>query len=108
MNQTYGTITATGAAISIDCGFQPDEVQIYNLTNANLSFLHWIKGMAADAGFATTSGTRTKISSNGITVKGAGSADAFAGFVLAAAATVNNTGDTLAYVARRTGLGSGR
>lgn len=97
------TITGTGAAINVDCGFVPAYIKVINVTD-KISLEYW-DTMAADAGLkiapvatSPTASEMTVVSSNGITLTG--SSDNFQGFKLGTD-SVNGSGDTLHIVAFR-------
>jgi hypothetical protein len=61
--------TGTVAAYTFDVGFTPKYVRFSNVTSRDM--LEWFEGMAAASAVKTVAaGTRTLITSNGITVSG--------------------------------------
>lgn len=59
--------TGTVAATKITTGFRPRYVRVQNLTSRDS--MEWFEGMTAAHGFKTVAaGTRTAVTSNGITV----------------------------------------
>ena len=88
-----GTIDGTGAAISIVCGFRPRYVKVVNVASGGLCSIEHIDTMAAASGFkGITAGTKTFISSNGITLNDFG-------FTIGADADVNVSGEAIHYIA---------
>jgi hypothetical protein len=62
---------ATAAAIPITVGFKPRHVRIVNVTSRDE--MEWFEGMAAASAVKTVAaGTRTLITTNGITVSDSG------------------------------------
>lgn len=96
-NTKTGTVTGTGAALNISIGFIPDHVLVVNGSGAET--LEWFSSMAAASAFKTvTAGTRSVISSGGITAF-SGSATAGQGFTIGADADVNVNTEVLRYIA---------
>ena len=88
-----GTQNGTGAAISIVCGFRPRYVKVVNVASGGLCSIEHIDTMAAASGFkGITAGTKTFISSNGITLNDFG-------FTIGADADVNVSGEAIHYIA---------
>lgn len=88
-----GTQNGTGAAISIVCGFRPRYVKVVNVATGGLCSIEHIDSMAAASGFkGVTAGTKTFISSNGITLNDFG-------FTIGADADVNVNGEAIHYIA---------
>lgn len=68
-NHAIGAFLDTGtvAATNITCGFRPRYVRVQNLTSRDS--MEWWEGMTAGHGLKTVAaGTRTAVTSNGITV----------------------------------------
>jgi hypothetical protein len=66
-NVEIGSYTGTGAAINIELGFIPDYVLIENATDGDANW-KWFGGMAdASALQQVAAGTKTLITSNGVT-----------------------------------------
>lgn len=92
------TVTATGAAMSINCGFRPTSVEIINRTQ--LVVAKWYASMTDahayvaidDTGAGT--GDSAWLTANGIT-------PTFNGFIIGTAAQLNTTSDELHWVAHR-------
>lgn len=88
-----GTQNGTGAAISVVCGFRPRYVKVVNVASGGLCSIEHIDTMAAASGFkGITAGTKTFISSNGITLNDFG-------FTIGADADVNVSGEAIHYIA---------
>ena len=88
-----GTQNGTGAAISINCGFKPKYVKVINVAAGGLCSLEHIDTMAAASGFkGITAGTKTFITSNGITLTDFG-------FTLGPDADVNVSGEAIHWFA---------
>ena len=88
-----GTQNGTGAAISVVCGFRPRYVKVVNVATGGLCSIEHIDTMAAASGFkGITAGTKTFISSNGITLNDFG-------FTIGADADVNVSGEAIHYIA---------
>ncbi len=63
--------TGTVAAYTFTCGFKPRYVKVVNLTDKNL--MEWYEGMAdASQLHEVANGTKTLVTSNGITVSATG------------------------------------
>ncbi len=63
--------TGTVAAYDINLGFRPRYIKIVNLTDRNQ--IEWFEGMADASGYVSVAaGTRTLVTSNGITVTSRG------------------------------------
>ncbi len=91
-----GSYIGTGVSRSIDgekLGFRPRKVEIHRITTA-IDKAEFIEGMAALSMLLTTgsSGVRTLVTSQGITLK----AD---GFTVGTAAQINNATDEYRFVA---------
>ena len=88
-----GTQNGTGAAISVVCGFRPRYVKVVNVATGGLCSIEHIDTMAAASGFkGVTDGTKTFISSNGITLNDFG-------FTIGADTDVNVSGEAIHYIA---------
>lgn len=101
-----GTITGNGAAQNVSCGFIPDQVRVFNITDGNVIH-NWFNGPAdALATMKETAGSLATQAANGIT-KYAGSstpgAEATPGFTIGTDVSVN--AKVLYYVALRNGPG---
>lgn len=103
MNQVkIGTVEGTGAAINIECGFNPDYVKVLNIDSATLEELEWFKGMAdASAIKKTGTPTRTKITTLGISAYAGVSGSNSLGFTIGADLDVNVVAETIYYLAIR-------
>lgn len=90
-----GTITGTGAAISVVCGFKPKAVWLYNVTGE--AVLHWNNFMADDKGYKGNGLATGSVAAPVFTGTSAGSlnlaAPAFSGTGLTAAGQVITTTD---------------
>lgn len=95
-----GEKDGTGAAIDIDCGFQPVRIELMNVDDAGgATDAYWVKGMPAasarkwvDSGAGTTNGSY--VTSNGITVGNRG-------FTIGTDADINASGETIYWIAYR-------
>ena len=107
MNENFiKKITATGAPITVKCGFVPACVRVVNLTSATGDNLEWFRGMAAASAFKTAGSTRSKITTLGITATGLLASDnAEQGFIIGADAAVNIATNDLFVIAERGGEG---
>lgn len=83
--------SSTAAAITITCGFKPRIVRIYNVTSGDM--MEWFEGMTAATAVKTVAaGTRSILSSLGITV-------ADDGFVIGLDTDVNVINEQISWVA---------
>lgn len=81
----------TAAAITITTGFTPRYVRVINQTSRDM--MEWFEGMTAAHGIKTVAaGTRTAVTSNGIT-------SSTNGFVIGLDTDVNVTNEQLRWVA---------
>jgi hypothetical protein len=97
-------IVGTGATINVFCGFIPGRVTAVNIDSALGDTLSWNVGMADGSAFKTGSGTRTKITTGGITVL---RDPAFGyGFSIGPDAAVNIAGQRIVIQAERGGEGN--
>jgi len=88
-----GTITGTGAALSVPVGFVPARVDVFNIATGGR--LEWNNEMPNASAIKTvTAGTQTYITSNGITPVEVSSVAQ--GFIIGADA-VNGSGNTLVW-----------
>ena len=88
-----GTQNGTGAAIAISCGFKPRYVKVFNVAAGGLVTIEATDTMAAAAAFKEiTAGTKSFITSNGITITDYG-------FTIGADADVNVSGEAIHYIA---------
>lgn len=94
MQITYaGTLAGTGAAITVDIGFRPRYVKVWNVAAGGLCTLEWTQTMPDAYGFKeVTAGTKSYITSLGITPLANG-------FTLGADTDVNVSGETVHFVA---------
>jgi hypothetical protein len=89
-----GTVTGTGAAITIPLGFTPSAVVIHNRTD--LSQYHWTKDMpAASAMKRVTAGTTSFITTGGISPFAGTEGAAVAGFTIGTDANINAAADVI-------------
>jgi hypothetical protein len=106
-----GTFTGTGAIITVELGWQPDYVKVYNDSDAgNLApVIEHFKGMPAASGLkslksvdngATGNASSARVTTNGITIN-AGDTTVKAGFKIGADADVNVNGEAGYWVAFR-------
>jgi hypothetical protein len=104
-NIKFGSQAGTGANIDIELGWIPSHVRVVNITSATIEELEWFSGMASASAIKTVTGTvaRTKITTLGITPLSA----TFLGFRIGADTDVNVSGETIVWIAERSGLGSG-
>ena len=83
--------TGTAAAIAIDCGFEPRYVRVVNTTSRDM--VEWFEGMADASAIKTVAaGTRTKITSLGITPSAHG-------FTIGLDTDINVTSEQLSWLA---------
>lgn len=101
----FGSQDGTGASIDIELGWLPTHVRVINTESATIEELEWFSTMSNGHAIKTVTGTvaRTKITSLGITPL----SSTFLGFRIGADTDVNVSGETLVWVAERTGLGMG-
>lgn len=89
-----GTITGTGAAITIPLGFTPSKVTILN--RSDLSRYEWLKDMPqASALKQVTAGTISFITSGGISTFAGTEGGDVAGFIIGADANMNAEDDVI-------------
>ncbi len=95
-----GKVVGTGAAINVSLGFIPSKVIIENVTNPSKHV--WQKGMAAASCIQeATNGTKSIVSSNGIS-EYAGAVPLYApGFTIGTDAVLNTADDVLYFTAFR-------
>lgn len=61
--------TATATAVSITTGFKPRYVKVENFNPSGIIQVEWMEGMTGACGIKTIlAGTRSRLTSNGITV----------------------------------------
>lgn len=93
-----GTVTGTGAAIIIQCGFTPSRVEVINITSRD--GLLWTDTMTDGHALKTVAaGTRTAITSLGITPYDGTLAGNSAGFTIGADTDVNVTAEVIHWTA---------
>lgn len=87
-----GSVSGTGSAINVDTvGFQPKYVKILNI--GGLATLEWTADMANASGLKeVTAGTKSAITSNGITPR-------TKGFQIGADTDINVSGEQIRWVA---------
>jgi len=89
-----GTVVASGAAMNLEIGFLPDEVEIINETTSIT--LRWLKSMAAGKGHKEiAAGTQSFVAANGISQYAGEAPDAQlagTGATTVASATLTGTG----------------
>lgn len=92
-----GTVTGTGALLSVSCGFTPKRVEIINETDPG--YYVWTDTMA-DGEMQKTigDGTTTFATTNGISVY-AGTSSAAAGFSIGADTDMNAESDVIHWTA---------
>lgn len=96
-----GTVTGTGAAINVSIGWQPDEVEVINISDlTNFPTLLWRKGMAAAAALKRSLSTWSLLTTLGISMY-VGDSTHGEGFTIGADATVNVNTNTLLWTAKR-------
>lgn len=84
--------TGTAAAFTITTGFQPRYVKVQNVAASAVTF-EWYEGMAAASAVKTdVNGTKTIVTSNGITVSASG-------FTLGLDTSINITNEQLSWMA---------
>ncbi|RMH42398.1 MAG: hypothetical protein D6688_10240 [Alphaproteobacteria bacterium] len=104
-----GSVTGTGSALTVELGFSPDYVKVYNDADAAglAPTLEWWAGMADGSALKSLSiadnGTTARKSTEKITANGisafAGDDTTGAGFTIGADTDVNASGETIYYVA---------
>lgn len=99
-----GTVEGTGSAINVECGFNPDYVEIINIDSAaGFEKGEWITGMADPSAYKTVAaGTRTKLTTTGIGSYAGAAGSAALGFTINVDTDLNVSGETIAYRAMRT------
>jgi len=99
-----GSVTGTGAALNIEIGFLPDYVKVLNQTTGRS--VEWFRTQAAGAGVVggTAAGALLGAGGGGISPF-SGSTTSGLGFTIGTDA-VNAAGQTIAYVAERSGPGA--
>jgi hypothetical protein len=92
-----GTIVASGAAMNIELGFLPDEVEIINETTSIT--LNWLKSMGAGKGHkAIAAGTKSFIATGGVSqYAGEAPGKQLAGTGATTAGSATLTGTTTAF-----------
>lgn len=94
----YGSVTGTGAAINISLGFIPVAVDVFNVTTRD--GIEWRTGMGNGFGLKTVAaGTRTVISTLGISAYAGADASASRGFTIGADTGVNVATNVIYWVA---------
>lgn len=94
-----GTFIGVAAATNILCGFKPNKIVLYNLTDAS-KFI-WVKGMdAATFMQQLTAGTTTVVTSGGPVVFD-GDDDECQGFTIPNTAVFNTAADDIVWEASR-------
>lgn len=93
-----GTVTGTGSAINVECGFVPKRVEIINETDPG--FYVWTDTMA-DGEMQKTigAGTTTFESSGGISAYTGAVGSASKGFTIGTDADMNGSSDVIHYFA---------
>ena len=93
-----GTVVGTGAAINIECGFTPVRVVVTNITSRD--GLEWTRTMTNGHALKTVAaGTRSAITSLGITPYAGTLADDSTGFTIGADTDVNVTAEVIHWTA---------
>lgn len=88
VNIATGSSTGDGTALDVTLGFIPRHVRVFNLTDVIL----WEKFEAMPASNSVkqvTAGTTTLDTTSAIVIKGAATADGYAGFQMSAGANAN-------------------
>lgn len=98
------SVTGTGANIDHYTGFIPGKVEVTNIDSATGDKLEWYVGMADASAFKTAGSTRSKITTNGITVLR--DPNLGYGIRIGADAAVNVNGQKMVIVAERGGEGN--
>lgn len=94
-----GTFTGTGAAIDFELGWVPDYVLVENITDGDESFA-WYAGMTNGHALKTAAdGTKTRITSNGVTPRNPTNFSGKKGFTAGTALSEN--GKLFGYIAIR-------
>jgi hypothetical protein len=93
-----GSFVGTGAAVTVDLGFVPDYVLVENATDGDANW-KWFSGMAAASALQqVAAGTKTLITSNGISAD-EGTLSSPKGITFGSA--ISESGKTFRYVAMR-------
>jgi len=92
-----GTFVGTGALVNVPIGWQPDAVEIVNITDGT-SVEKWFTGMAAGTSVKISGGTVAPVTANAISLL-AGDTNTTKGFSVGTASNV--LGKTYAYTALR-------
>jgi hypothetical protein len=93
-----GTVTGTGALITIPLGFQPDHIEIFNPTTQ--AGMVWQRGMASNSAIKTVAaGTRTLAVTNAIIPTAGVDGTTARGFSIGADANVNVSTNVMYYKA---------
>jgi len=103
-NIQVGTVEGTGAAINIELGFEPDWIEVQNIDGNAAG--KWSSNMPAASMVKRTAGTFSKPTTNGISPYAGVRGTAAKGFTIGADADLNVDGETLVYVAMRSGAGA--
>lgn len=96
-----GSYVGTAAAISVELGFVPDYIRVWNETDGDETY-EWFKGMAAASALKSANNASTqfsKITSNGISAYAGTVADKSAGVTFGSA--LSESGKTFRYAAFR-------
>lgn len=98
-----GSYTGTGAAINLELGWIPDYILVENATDGDESW-SWFYGMTnAHALKIASDGTKTRITSNGISAYEPADLTNAVGVTFGSA--LSESGDTFRYVAMRNSAG---
>lgn len=92
-----GTIVGTGALVNVPIGWQPDAIELVNITDGN-SVEKWFTGMAAGTSVKISGGTVAPVAANALSLL-AGDTVTTKGFTVGTASNV--AGKTYAYTAWR-------
>ena len=91
-----GTVEGTGSALSIECGFIPQRVELVNIDGDALCI--WTSDMGAGKGYKILgTGLGALLASAGVTISA--STASFIGFTIGADGDLNKTSETLCWTA---------
>lgn len=91
-----GTVVGTGAAINVNLGWQPDYIEVANITDGNI-IDRWYAGMAPGTSMTSSAGVAPR-AANGLSLFAGDTASA-KGFTIGSG--ISTAGKTLAYIAQR-------
>lgn len=106
MGIKIGSVTGTGAAINVSCGFEPEAVILFNGNDAGsaAAVMLWSNNMAAASAIKLLTAAQAKITTLGISSYAGVAGGAGKGFTIGADTDMNAAGEVLTYIALRTNL----